>query len=244
MRKCSAGGCGQSSKGVPGGSNAEGRGLAPPYSISQGLLAGSQATSASLPNHRAARCGRGQGSGAASGEAEQGGRAAGASCRPQPGSCCRAPRSPPAHSPCTGPAPAHPSRARRSPQSRCRAPRCGPPAGRARGGGGGGAGEEGGPGAAGCPAGEGGCGMHSAATPVWPQPSPPAPAPPAQPTCTAKSPRMVPDSASSGLVAPISLRALFTTPAPSHTCAGQRRFIRVGDTWRDTLAETRGRPDP
>lgn len=43
---------------------------------------------------------------------------------------------------------------------------------------------------------------------------------------------MVPGSASSGLVAPISLRADFTTPSPSHTCpqggAGKRVLLGTG----------------
>lgn len=48
-----------------------------------------------------------------------------------------------------------------------------------------------------------------------------------RPTSMAKSPRIVPGSAARGLVAPISLRADATTPAPSHTyltgCSTQRR---------------------
>lgn len=39
------------------------------------------------------------------------------------------------------------------------------------------------------------------------------------PTSMAKSPRIVPGSDSKGLVAPMSLRADFTTPLPSHTIA-------------------------
>ena len=46
-----------------------------------------------------------------------------------------------------------------------------------------------------------------------------------RPVCTARSPLMVPGSASKGFVAPMSFLADFTTPSPSHTCKHCRQTL-------------------
>lgn len=57
-----------------------------------------------------------------------------------------------------------------------------------------------------------------------------------RPVCTAKSPRIVPASASRGFVAPMSLRADLTTPLPSQTCSH-----RSSHTCLSAAAKQRGK---